>query len=315
MLVVPAVRRLCVGRTRVKTLVALLLGLATLGAPAAAADVPPLNAPATTESHPGKFIWGDLFTADPQAAETFYTGLFGWKAATISRSTKSGVHLYVVLSVGDRPVAGIARRPARLEEEVHGRWVGYVSVPDVGQALGLATSAGGRVVLPARDVAQRGTQAVFRDPDGALLGVMHSTSGDPGEYLPEPGDWTWAEVFARDTAAAGRFYGGVLGYDVLPDNRTDKPGNLVLVSGGYSRAAVSPVPNRPKAHPVWLLFVRVANVKETVARAVALGGRVLVAPSDTPTNYWRAVLADPAGTPIGVVQLEDAPPPPTPEAR
>jgi hypothetical protein len=38
--------------------------------------------------------------------------------------------------------------------------------------------------------------------------------------------------------------------------------------------------------------------------AVSLGGRVLRAPSDAPTEYWRAVIADPTGAVIGLVQLE-----------
>jgi predicted enzyme related to lactoylglutathione lyase len=290
----------------VKTLAVILFSIVALTA--AGADLPPLNSPATTDYYPGKFIWGDLFTADPAAAQKFYNGLFGWTAATIERTTASGTHAYIVLSIDDRPIAGIVLRPPRMKDEVHGRWVGYVSVPDVAQALAAATAGGGHVVFPAKDLPQRGTQAIFTDADGSMLGVMHSSTGDPGEYLPEPGDWTWAELFARDPTAAGRYYHAVIGYDVIPDTRTDRPNNFVLVSGGYSRASLAVVPDRPKAHPVWLLFVRVANVKDTVARALSLGGRVLAPPSDVPTEYWRAVIADPTGGVIGVVQLEDPPP-------
>jgi predicted enzyme related to lactoylglutathione lyase len=40
---------------------------------------------------------------------------------------------------------------------------------------------------------------------------------------------------------------------------------------------------------------------------VSLGGRVLVPPSGAPTEYWRAVIADPEGAHIGVVEIEDSP--------
>jgi predicted enzyme related to lactoylglutathione lyase len=53
------------------------------------------------------------------------------------------------------------------------------------------------------------------------------------------------------------------------------------------------------------LFVRVADVKAAAANAISLGGRVLVAPSDAPTEYWRAVIADPTGAVIGLVQLDE----------
>jgi hypothetical protein len=284
---------------------AITLGLLLTGA-ATAADLPPLNDPPTQESHPGKFIWGDLLTDNPTAATKFYTELLGWTAQTVDRTTKSGPKPYVILSNQGRPVAGISHRPKQMGDQAHGRWVGYVAVPDVAQSLATATANGGRVISKTKDIPQRGTQAIFADPDGAILGLMHSATGDPAEYLPEPGDWTWSELFARNPVAAGKFYRDLAGYEFMPDTRTPRPDDYILVSGGYSRASVIPLPDRPKAHPVWLLFVRVANVRETVARVVALGGRVVVTPTDEPTKYWRAIVADPDGGHLGLVQL-DAP--------
>jgi len=115
-------------------------------------------------------------------------------------------------------------------------------------------------------------------------------------------------VFSRDPAAAGRYYHTVLNYEVIADTRTDSPNNFVLASGGYSRASLVPVPPRPKAKPAWLMFVRVPNVKDAVIQATVLGGRILVAPTAAPTEYWRAVIADPSGAPIGLVELEDSAP-------
>jgi predicted enzyme related to lactoylglutathione lyase len=195
-----------------------------------------------------------------------------------------------------------------MEDAVHGRWVGYVSVKDVPQALAAAAAGGGRILFAAKSIANQGTKAIFIDPDGAELGVMNSSSGDPAEYRADPGDWTWSELFAKDPAKAGQYYQSVAGYEVLADTRTESAGSFVLVSGGYSRASVLPVPNRPKARPIWLLFVRVQSVKDTVARVAELGGRVLLAPSGKETEYLKAIIADPAGAPIGIVQLEaDAP--------
>ncbi len=288
-----------------RTAIALLvIVLAMISGHAQAENLPPINSPATIEYHSGKFIWGDLLTDNPSIAAKFYTDLFGWTAQPVALTTSSGSKPYIVLSNDGRPVAGVALRPKRMRDEAHGRWVSYVSVPDVSQALATAVAAGGRVISKAKNLPDRGTQAVFADAEGAILGLMHSVTGDPGEYLPDPGDWTWAELFARDPAAAGGFYQKVAGYEFMPDTRTPRTDDFVLISGGYSRASVLPVPDRPKAHPVWLFFVRVANVKETVAKAVTLGGRVAVAPSDTPDQYWRAVIVDPSGAHLGVVEIE-----------
>jgi len=117
---------------------------ALLGVAAVAArgdDLPPLNSPPSSDRFGGKFIWADLFTADPASASQFYTSLFGWEAKTLTRTGSSGVpHAYIALSNDGRPIAGIALRPAKMEDAVHGRWVGYVSVKDVPQALAAATA-------------------------------------------------------------------------------------------------------------------------------------------------------------------------------
>jgi hypothetical protein len=283
------------------------LGLILCGvvATAGAADYPPLaDVTPRGEHFPGKFIWADLFTPDPAAAQAFYTGLLGWEATTIERTTTSGTHSYIVMSNGGEPVVGIAHRPSRMKDVVPGRWVGYVSVPDVAKALATATAAGGRVLFPAKDLPKRGTQAILVDPEGAELGVLHSSSGDPGEYESDPGDLVWAQLFAGDPAAEGSFYSSVASWEVMPDTRSDRQNVFVLASGGYSRASVAPLPPRPQARPGWLLFVRVADVKAAAAKAASIGGRVLVAPSEAPTGYWRAVIADPTGAVIGLVQIQ-----------
>ena len=283
-----------------------LLFCAVLGLTVRAADLPPINTPASAEHFPGKFIWADLFTGDQDAAQKFYTGLFGWTASPIDRtSAEQGEHSYIVLYNGDRPVAGIALRPHRLKDESRGHWVGYVSVDDVPKALAAATAAGGSVIFPSKNLPQRGSQAIFLDGEGAMLGVMHSSSGDPAEYRPDPGDWTWAELFARNTAAASQYYQAVLGYDAMPDLNPGRDNAIVFASGGYSRASLHPLPPRPNARPAWLLFVRVESVKDTVSKVEGLGGRVLVSPKEIHGKSWLAIIADPVGAAIGIVELED----------
>jgi hypothetical protein len=85
------------------TISAKALGFVLYGAVAmaGAADLPPLSDTTPTGEHfPGKFIWADLFTPDPVAAQAFYTGLFGWEATTFERTTTSGAHSYVVMAKG-----------------------------------------------------------------------------------------------------------------------------------------------------------------------------------------------------------------------
>jgi predicted enzyme related to lactoylglutathione lyase len=290
-------------------LLCLSLLLAALAPSSRAADLPAINDPSTADLFPGKFVWADLLTADQAAARTFYTGLFGWTATTIDRTTpERGPLSYIELSNNGRPVAGIAVGPSRLRSETRGHWLAFVSVADVPAALAAATENGGHVLSPTRALAKRGTQAIFTDSEGALLGLVHSSSGDPGEYRPEPGDFTWAEVFSRDPAAAGGFYQKVIGYTVTPDSRPGRSGTFILESGGYARASLAPLPDRPNARPAWLLFVRVGNIGDSLAKVTALGGRVLSGVREVHGTSRVAVIADPVGAALGLVEKEEPAP-------
>ncbi|HEX3728419.1 MAG TPA: VOC family protein [Opitutaceae bacterium] len=265
------------------------------------ADFPAINTPATNQSLQGKIVWADLHTSAPDAAIKFYAGLFGWTASTLQRHG----HAYTLLSCDGQPVAGVAQRPAGPQDEARGRWIVYFSVADVPRTIATAQANGGRVVFPAKDLAQRGTQALLADNQGALFGVLHSSSGDPEDYEPAVGNWAWSHAFEKDAASGAQFYQTVLGFSAAPEADNTPPNAVILSSQGLARGALGPLPNRPDAQPGWLAFVRVANVDDTASKAESLGGRVLIAPKATQPGSRIAVLADPVDGVIGVMEMSD----------
>jgi predicted enzyme related to lactoylglutathione lyase len=52
--------------------------------------------------------------------------------------------------------------------------------------------------------------------------------------------------------------------------------------------------------PFVQLFVRVANIDETIARATALGAKVIVPKAVLPAGDEMAVLLDPQGLPLAI---------------
>lgn len=264
-------------------------------------ELPPLNDIPTGEHLNGKFVWADLFTTDPTVAGKFYCDLLGWTEVALSRDNLT---TYILLSNLHGPVAGVVQRPAG-RPDGPARWISYVSVDDVSRVLAAVTTAGGRTLASPRDLPQRGTQALIADKDGAALGILHSTLGDPGDYWAEPGDWIWAELLARQPQAAGDFYRSVFNYGMDPDARTNKKDHFILSSLGFARAGIAPMPAEKDAKPGWLGFVRVDKLDETVNRAIALGGKVLVEPRPTELASRFAVIADPTGGAMGLVELEN----------
>lgn len=273
-----------------------LAGASMLSSRAGEAELPPLTIVENNPRLPGKFIWADLVTDDVAKARDFYAQLFGWKFW--------GVGNYAIAMNDGRPLGGMFQKPRPANDpKARPRWFGYISVPSVAKAQRAVTKAGGRVLMPAKDFPKRGEQAVFADREGAIFGVMKSSAGDPEDFLADPGDWIWMQLLSRDAKAAAEFYGAVAGYEIVDNTAANRLNDYVLVSKGFARATVRTlVTKREDVNPTWLPYVRVKSVSETVAKARQLGGSVLVEPKPEVFEGGIAVLADPTGAAIGVME-------------
>ncbi len=284
-----------------RRLAVLLLFTSALGSGSSAAlpaaAFPPLNAPATNEQRPGKFVWADLFTTDPVAATAFYSGLFGW---TVVATPFNGRN-YTVFSNGGTPVAGLVTRPSAKSPRPS-RWIGYLAVPDLAATLKAVAATSGQVRAGAREFPHRGIQAIIADNEGATVGVLQSTSGDAPDVEPRPGDWNWFELYVRSPRVAAVFYHDIFGHDIAADLRTERREDLILSSGGLARAGVTSLPIRDDAQSGWLGVVRVADLDAALVRATRLGGEVLLAPRAVAYESRFAIVGDVTGGTIGLVE-------------
>ncbi len=266
-----------------------------------AAKFPPLNTPATSERFPGKLVWADLFTADPDGASKFYCGLLGWTAAPIDQKGKG----YTVFSNDGRPVAGLA--PRSVSGANHpSRWIGYYSVTDIDATLALVTKDGGIIRAPARNFPDRGLQAIVSDKDTVPIGLLQSSSGDSPDSEPRPGDWNWFELYVKNPKVTSDFYHDAVGFDVAPEMKSDRKSDFVLSSAGQARGGIAPLPEGDDVKPSWLGVIRVADLDKTLALVAGLGGEVLVAPHSTAEFGSRfAIILDSTGGTVGLVQYTD----------
>jgi predicted enzyme related to lactoylglutathione lyase len=263
------------------------------------AELPPLTTLSGSPRLPGKFVWADLVTDDVPAAQKFYSQLFGW--------TFQNVGNYVIAANDDCPMCGMFQRPRPEDPSAQPRWFGYISVSNVERATETVTRSGGKVLLEKQRLPKRGEQAVFADVEGALFGVVKSSNGDPEDFLAEPGDWIWVQLLSRDARKAAEFYRAVAGYDIVENTESNRVSDYVLASEGYARATVRAIPAANKqTRPTWLPFVRVKSVTDSVALAKQLGGKVLIEPSPDLLEGKVAVIADPTGAAIGIMEWHEA---------
>ena len=246
----------------------------------------------------GKFVWHDLITDDPRAAQRFYGGLFGW---TFERSNRPGGDApYVLIRSEGRYIGGIVD----VEDPRDGdytRWLGYLSVPDVDAAVGATQRAGGEALAAPVNLGNALRVAAVRDPQGAILGFVHSEAGDPADRPLRPGRVAWNELLAADDEAAAAFYAGVAGYEAEAIER--RGGRyIVLQASGQARAGIQQRP-ASGAQPLWLTHFAVEDPAAAAAQARALGGRVLLAPTPEVRDGAMAIVEDPNGAVFALTHL------------
>lgn len=116
-------------------------------------------------------------------------------------------------------------------------------------------------------------------------------------FQAEPGMPYWIDLASSDLRKSSHFYAQVLGWDIEE------------VEGGYRIARLQGLPvagfvQRPEDDnqpDTWITYFQSAAIADDCARAVELGGRVLVEPTSVYLGQL-AVLVDTAGGMFGLIQ-------------
>ncbi|NUO98114.1 MAG: VOC family protein [Nonomuraea sp.] len=116
---------------------------------------------------PGAFCWNELYTRDAQAAERFYSAVFGWTPRT---SDMGGMPYTEWLNDG-ASVAGMMTMPQEAPREVPSYWLTYFAVADLDAALRTASESGANVLVGVTE-SPPGRFAQLVDPQGATFGVI-----------------------------------------------------------------------------------------------------------------------------------------------
>ncbi|WP_455207005.1 VOC family protein [Kaarinaea lacus] len=262
--------------------------------------LPPLNKAKTNEQLTGKFIWFDLATTEFEKQKAFYGAVFGWTFRSIGNTSDD----YTLTVNGDHNVAGMFDVKPKEGAKVGALWIGLMSTDDPVKAVATVEQAGGAVHTPPTTLAQRGTYALLRDPEGALFGVMKSDSGDPPDETAQIGDFLWMDLFANQPMKAGQFYQQLAGYELSKGEAKEGVERIILASHGKYRAGIVPLPEDAN-RAGWLPYVRVADVNETLKKVTDAGGYIMVAPDEDLLDGNLAIFSDPQGGVLGIVKWDE----------
>lgn len=267
-------------------------------------DLPAVTDATTGERQPGKIIWRDLLTNDPEGSQRFYAELFGWQFESIGAASGfSSNSAYTLIRHNGRLIGGMIDTVALNGRDDISQWVVLMSVDDIDAAAAKFSTAGGEVITPSTDLQRRGKLAVVGDAEGAILGLLQTRDGDPADRRPEIGEFLWDELWTTDVDRATAFYEDVAGlkaadWDVDEDQEAGATYRL-LKAGDTPRFGIMPNPLEGLG-PVWVSYIRVEDPAAITARASDLGGRVIVEARNRPLGGEVAFIAGPSGAGIAL---------------
>ncbi len=250
----------------------------------------------------GRFVWYELITTDPQAAQSFYGRVLGWQA----RDGGPPGMAYTLLSAGGTDVAGLMRMPAEAcEAGARPGWVGYVTVADVDAQVARIELAGGTTHVAPQDIPDVGRFAMVSDPQGAVFALFRP-DGPPAGDVPAadtPGHAGWRELHANDGDAAFEFYAAQFGWTRADSLDMGPMGTYQLFAAGAQ--PIGGMMNRTADHssPFWLYYFNVDGLAAAIERVEAGGGQVLHGPHDVPGGGRVAQCSDPQGAMFALVSM------------
>ncbi len=254
----------------------------------------------------GKFIWHELMTPNIQGAADFYARVLPWS------SEASAVPGYTLCMSGRWGVAGLMRQPdTAREQSTPPSWLVYVGAPDVDATAEAAQRLGGKLLKAPTDIPGIGRFAVLSDPQGAAFAVFAPAMPTPEGVQAEPaGHFSWHELATIDPQGALAFYAQLFGWTHGPVHEMGAGGRYQVIEHAGVPIGGLYVMQDPSKPPLWLSYVQVKSLDETITAVKAYGGRIVHEPHGVPGGDRVAHILDPQGGAIALHERARA----TPEA-
>lgn len=119
-----------------------------------------------------------------------------------------------------------------------------------------------------------------------------------------PGAFSWNELLTTDPQAAAEFYGTLFGWTLDAMQMGGDTGTYRVAKVGTT--AIGGIMKTPAAAqgmpPMWCAYVTVADIDATLKQVAQLGGKVVAPVMDVPQVGRFAVIADPQGATINLMQ-------------
>lgn len=250
----------------------------------------------------GRFGWFDYATHDPDAAQKFFSAVFGWTTQTMAL----GPQRTTLIAAGTRYIGAyttvVPGTPIYRYSDPYAKWVPYFQVANAHDAAGRIKQTGGKMIKepgPYGDLARWGLATTSSGQPFVVWQPMAASAAGEASWAGGPGSFCWAELYTPNSPGEPvTMMKMALGFTATKSGTPDQLYYL-LERGGVAIAGVrQPTPGMP---PGWFAWVRVTDCDAVVAKAQQLGAEVHLRPTDTGSGRM-ALITDPFGASIGVLR-------------
>ena len=206
------------------------------------------------------------------------------------------------------PIIGLGERSQEYAD-LPLQWMPHIQVSDVAASVGRALGLGGSELMHAKDDDGKSQWAVLLDPNGAAFGIIPvvpaeafpQTEGDASsDAAARMGCISWLDLTVSDASATRDFYRQVVGWsvqDVEMEDASERYADYNMLGGdGNPAAGVCHARGVNLGFPpVWMIYLPVGDLAESLRRVGEGGGKVIKATRGTDGEYAYAVIQDPVG--------------------
>lgn len=202
------------------------------------------------------------------------------------------------------PVIGLgAQTPAYADLPL--QWMPHIQVADVAESAARALEAGGRELMHAKGPDGTSQWAVLVDPNDVAFGIIPVVPEDAmppieGEAASRVGRIAWMDLTVPNASATRDFYARVVGWTVedveVRDGDERYADYNMLGEDGTPAAGVCHARGvNADLPPVWMLYLPVGDLEESLRRVEAEGGQIVKAVKGKDGAHAYAAIQDPVG--------------------
>ena len=196
------------------------------------------------------------------------------------------------------------------------QWMPHIQVADVAASVEQALELGGSELMHGKDEGGKSQWAVLLDPNGAAFGLIPVASEDAiaptdhtasGDAAPRVGCISWLDLTVSDASATCDFYRQVVGWSVQDVEMEDtgerySDYNMISADGDPAAGVCHARGLNLGLAPVWMIHLPVGDLAESLRRVREGGGKIIKETRGTNGEKAFAVIQDPVGACLVLVQ-------------